>query len=89
MANLTDASSGAPILTNINITQDGDIDLSRLRYFPIPERKRKQVVLQRGDILFNWRSGSQNHVGKTALFDYDGDFTFSSFILRLRAPCGE
>ncbi len=47
------------------------------------ERHHK-TVLERGDLLFNWRSGSKEHVGKTAYFDLDGEFTHSSFILRIR-----
>jgi hypothetical protein len=42
-------------------------------------------MLKKGDILFNWRSGSKEHVGKTALFELDGEYAFSSFILRFRA----
>ncbi len=34
--------------------------------------------------MFNWRSGSERHVGKTAIFDIEGEYTFSSFILRFR-----
>ncbi|MEB9897498.1 restriction endonuclease subunit S, partial [Bacillus cereus] len=32
----------------------------------------------------NWRSGSQNHVGKTAIFSLEGEYTYASFILRIR-----
>jgi type I restriction enzyme S subunit len=79
-----DPSIGLPILTNVNITNEGKIDLEKLRYYDLPQKKREALILQKGDLLFNWRSGSQDHVGKTALFDLDGEFTFSSFILRLR-----
>lgn len=85
VANLTDSSRGIPILTNINIRNDGMLDTSTLRYYPLPENKRDRLILKKGDILFNWRSGSQYHVGKTAMFNLDGDYTFSSFILRFRA----
>jgi type I restriction enzyme S subunit len=84
VAHNTDPRIGTPILTNINITNEGTIDLSTLRYYRIPEAKRDKLILQKGDLLFNWRSGSQDHVGKTALFDLDGEYTFSSFILRFR-----
>ena len=87
VAHLLDESKGIPILTNINITNEGTLDLSTLRYYELPEKKRESLILQRGDLLFNWRSGSKDHVGKTALFDLAGEFTFSSFILRLR-PTG-
>ena len=83
VAHLLDSSSGIPILTNLNITNEGTMDLSTLRYYLLPDKK-KDLLLRKGDVLFNWRSGSQHHVGKTALFSMDGDFTFSSFILRLR-----
>jgi type I restriction enzyme S subunit len=84
VANRTDNSFGIPILTNINISNEGKMDISTLRYYELPENKRDRLTLQKGDLLFNWRSGSDKHVGKTALFDLDGEYTFSSFILRLR-----
>jgi type I restriction enzyme S subunit len=46
----------------------------------------KADYLRRGDLLFNWRNGSQYHVGKTAFFDLEGPFAHVSFLLRLR--CG-
>jgi type I restriction enzyme, S subunit len=41
--------------------------------------------LAKGDVLFNWRSGSADHIGKTVYFDLDGEYTYSSFILGFRA----
>lgn len=84
VAHLTDKSVGIPILTNVNITNEGIIDLATLRYYDLPEKKRDKLILQKGDVLFNWRSGSDHHVGKSAIFDLDGSFTFASFILRFR-----
>ena len=84
VAHLLDESMGIPILTNINITLEGDLDLSTIRYYDLPWRKREKLILKKGDILFNWRSGSQHHVGKTAIFDLEGEYTFSSFVLRFR-----
>ncbi len=84
VAHLKDSSKGTPILTNINITRSGDIDLTTLRYYEVPQAKRQRFILKKGDVLFNWRSGSQEHVGKTALFMLDGEYTHSSFILRMR-----
>ncbi|WP_109486250.1 restriction endonuclease subunit S [Occallatibacter savannae] len=87
VAHLTDPSGGIPILTNVNIKNEGDLNLDTLRYFPLPKKMRSRAILAHGDVLFNWRSGSQNHVGKTAIFEEEGEFTFSSFILRFR-PTG-
>ena len=87
VAHLKDSSKGIPILTNVNITRTGDLDLTTLRYCEVPQAKRGRFILKKGDVLFNWRSGSQEHVGKTALFTLDGEYTHSSFILRMR--CSE
>jgi len=75
---------GAPILTNINISNEGRIDFSTLRYYSVPPKKRERLILRKGDVLFNWRSGSKSHIGKTAIFNADGEYTYSSFILRFR-----
>jgi type I restriction enzyme S subunit len=75
---------GTKILTNKNITLDGRITLEAINYFVLKTPRHHATVLRKGDLLFNWRSGSKEHVGKTAYFDLDGEFTHSSFILRIR-----
>ena len=75
---------GTPILTNKNITLDGGFDLEKLNYFELTSKRHIATILQKGDLLFNWRSGSKYHVGKTACFDLDGEWVHSSFILRIR-----
>jgi type I restriction enzyme S subunit len=83
VAKNTDPAIGPPILTNKNIDIEGFIDLSELSYYDL-QNDEKKYLLQKGDILFNWRSGSAQHVGKSAIFDLDGVYTHSSFILRIR-----
>lgn len=78
------AAVGTPILTNKNITLDGGFDLEKLNYFELTTKRHTATILQKGDLLFNWRSGSKYHVGKTAYFDLDGEWVHSSFILRIR-----
>jgi len=75
---------GTKILTNKNITLDGKIDLGSLNYFVLKTNRHYATLLRKGDLLFNWRSGSKEHVGKTAYFNLDDEFTHSSFILRIR-----
>ncbi|PWB51303.1 MAG: restriction endonuclease subunit S [Candidatus Methanoperedenaceae archaeon] len=75
---------GNKILTNKNITLDGKIYLEKINYFKLTTKRHFDTVLKKGDLLFNWRSGSKEHVGKTALFDLDEVYTHSSFILRIR-----
>ncbi len=75
---------GTKILTNKNITLDGQIDLEAINYFELRTKRHLSTILKHGDLLFNWRSGSKEHVGKTAYFDLEGEYTHSSFILRIR-----
>lgn len=75
---------GTKILTNKNITLDGKIVLEKINYFVLKTKRHHETVLKKGDLLFNWRSGSKEHVGKTAYFDLTGEFVHSSFILRIR-----
>lgn len=82
VAGNTDPSIGCPILTGANITLDGRIDTSKLNY--IKEPTKESFILKKGDLLLNWRSGSPEHVGKTAIYNLDGLTTYASFVLRIR-----
>lgn len=82
VASNKDPSIGWPILTGANITLDGTLDFSKAVY--IAEPKKDNFILRKGDLLLNWRSGSEEHVGKTAIFDKDESYTYASFILRIR-----
>jgi type I restriction enzyme S subunit len=75
---------GTRILTNKNIDLDGNIIVEKQSYFELKTERHRKTLLKKGDILFNWRSGSKEHVGKTAFFDLEGQWTHSSFILRIR-----
>jgi type I restriction enzyme S subunit len=75
---------GMKILTNKNIALDGQIVLDEINYFELKTKRHFETILKKGDILFNWRSGSKEHIGKTAYFNLDGEYTHSSFILRIR-----
>jgi type I restriction enzyme, S subunit len=80
----TDPALGRPIIRMANLSLNGDLDLSDLRYIAVPPAEEEQFKLRPGDLLLNWRSGSQQHVGKTALFDRAGTFLHASFLLRIR-----
>jgi type I restriction enzyme S subunit len=79
------AGDGVRILTVSNLTIDGNLDLED-EYYIDPAELTKADYLRRGDLLFNWRNGSQYHVGKTAFFDIEGEVAHVSFLLRIR--CG-
>lgn len=78
------APIGTRILTNKNLTLDGRFNLEKVNYFELTTKRHIATILQQGDLLFNWRSGSKRHVGKTAYFNLDGEWVHSSFILRIR-----
>ena len=74
-------ANGIPLITIADVTEDGYIKTDEIRKVLTD---KKVNYLQRGDLLFNWRNGSKNLVGKTALFDMDGDYIFASFLLGIR-----
>lgn len=74
-------NNGIPLITVADITEGGYIKTDGIRKVVID---KKVNYLQKGDLLFNWRNGSKDHVGRTALFDMDGDYIFSSFLLGIR-----
>lgn len=75
---------GFKILTNKNINLEGDIVLDKINYYQPKTKRELASFIGNGDILLNWRSGSKEHVGKTAIFLNDEKMLHSSFILRIR-----
>lgn len=73
--------NGIPLITIADVTEDGYIKADGIRKVVTD---KKVNYLQKGDLLFNWRNGSKNLVGKTALFNMDGDYIFASFLLGVR-----
>lgn len=74
-------NNGIPLITIADVTEDGYIKTDGIRKVVTD---KKINYLQKGDLLFNWRNGSKNLVGKTALFNMDGDYIFASFLLGVR-----
>ena len=72
---------GLPLITIADVGEDGRIYTDGIRSVSTTKKVNKLCT---GDLLFNWRNGSKNLVGKTALFDLDGDYIFASFLLGLR-----
>lgn len=81
---LGDSGMGTPVLRMNNI-QDGEFDLSDLKYAPAHAVERFRV--QRNDVLFN-RTNSWEHVGKAAIWRHDEPGpAFASYLVRLH--CGD
>jgi type I restriction enzyme, S subunit len=73
------------VLRMNNITLDGWLDFSNIKYLPNKAIDWNMYSLEPGDILFN-RTNSKELVGKTALWDQDEKqkFSFASYIIRIR-----
>ena len=66
----------------------GRISTRALQYVDISDNEAKKFRLRSGDILFN-RTNSFELVGRTSLFDIDGDYVFASYLIRLRTIAKE
>lgn len=78
----TSEPRGVPVLRIPNL-QDG-WDLSDLKYLDLTPQELSTYRLEKGDILFNRTNGSRELVGKCEVFDFDGDWVFASYLIRLR-----
>jgi type I restriction enzyme S subunit len=85
---LTDTvETGVPIVRISNVLLNGELDLSNMRYWQADDALIAKLNLQHGDLLFNWRNGSPEHIGKTAIWEDQLETAiFVSFLLRIR--CG-
>src|SRR5215207_2208157 len=76
------AEGTTPMLRMNNIVEGKltDADLVRIA---ISEKEVETHRLKKGNLLFN-RTNSYDLVGKTALFDLDGEFVFASYLVRFQ-----
>lgn len=75
---------GIKLITMPDVTKNGKLAINKQCYI-LEERVKKQHILKKGDLLFNWRNGSKDHLGKTAFFDFDGEYTHVGFLLKIRS----
>ncbi len=78
----TETKEGFPMLRMNNIFE-GELALKKLKYVNLSNEKIDSLLLKKDDFLFN-RTNSKELVGKTAVFDVDGEYTFASYLIRLR-----
>lgn len=75
-------NAGYPIIRMNNITFDGKLTFSDLKYADVDKKTADKYRLKVGDILFN-RTNSRDLVGKTAIFRQKGNYLFVSYIIRV------
>lgn len=85
-ASLTQKAGMIPMLRMPNIV-NGDIDCSQLKYLPrssaTTAKEPNKWLLRKGDFLIN-RTNSKELVGKSAIFNLDGEYTYASYVIRYR-----
>jgi len=70
-----------PMLRMNNLV-DGRVDISDLKYVDLDEDGFAKFSVRKRDVLFN-RTNSYELVGKTAIFDLEGNFVFASYLIRV------
>jgi len=73
-----------PYLRMNNITTEGYMDYSKLKFINIISVKDKEkYVVRKGDLLFN-RTNSKELVGKTGVFNEDREMIIAGYLIRVR-----
>jgi len=75
--------NGLPMIRMGNVTYDGKLDLSDLKYVDLSEQDAERFGLLEGDILFN-RTNSKELVGKTGIWDGRIPAIVASYFIRVR-----
>lgn len=76
-------NEGTPQLRTNNVSSDGRIDLSEVKYVTATKAALKKYGVRPGDVIFN-NTNSPELVGKTAYFDLDKTYVISNHMTRLR-----
>lgn len=76
-----------PVLRMNNLTYDGRMDLSSLKYMDLKAGDIAKHTVTAGDMLFN-RTNSPELVGKTAVYRGKEPVAFAGYLVRLRANDG-
>jgi type I restriction enzyme S subunit len=78
-----EARDGIPVLRMNNLTYEGEIDLSSIKWTPIPPADQAKYTVEPGDLLFN-RTNSPPLVGKTAIWESTDRYAFAGYLIRVR-----
>ena len=77
------AETGSYALLRMTNQRHGRIAAEKLQYVELDIKDYKKFRVERQDILFN-RTNSLELVGRTAIFELEGDYVFASYLIRLR-----
>lgn len=71
-----------PMLRMTNLSA-GHVVASDLKYTDLKSEEFRALRVARGDVLFN-RTNSPDLVGRSGIFELEGDYVFASYLVRLR-----
>lgn len=80
---MNEAGVGYKIFRMNEIIAGRMVDNGSMKCADIAAAEFAKYRLNKGDVLFNRTNGSLDHVGKTGLFDLDGDYCFASYLVRV------
>ena len=66
-----------------NITYNGELDLSDLKYITLEKNEEEKYLVEKGDILFN-RTNSKELVGKTCVFNLNTPMVIAGYLIKLK-----
>lgn len=73
------------VIRNANFTKDFTLNYSNIEYLDVEEKQYRTRKLQKGDLIVEKSGGSEKQpVGRTILFDEEGEFSVSNFTSILR-----
>jgi len=77
------SESGSYQLLRMTNQVNGKIAPNNIQMVDISKEDFEKFSVRRGDLLFN-RTNSFELVGRTAIFDLEGDYVFASYLIRIR-----
>jgi type I restriction enzyme, S subunit len=78
------SESGRYALLRMTNQRQGRISSDNLQYVELTPAEFQRFRVEGRDILFKNGTNSFELVGRTAIFDLEGDFVFTSYLIRLR-----
>ena len=70
------------IIRMCNITYNGQLDFSDMKYIDLPEKEKKKYLVYKGEVLFN-RTNSKELVGKTAVFKENEPMSYAGYLIKI------
>lgn len=72
-----------PYLRMNNVTSNGYMDFSNLKYINLEKNEEPKYLVKKGDLLFN-RTNSKELVGKTGIYNETSQMAIAGYLIRVR-----